>query len=381
VEEEARIVREIVANVASGATLYAEAKRLNDLAIPSPGRKYRGRPRQHGAAWCHSTVRGIVKQGAYAGVYVVKARGGPIERPVPAIVEPALRQQALARLGESKRYSGGKKGRVYVLRGLVTCANCGTAYIGEASGRYHHYYACRKKRDTSDKRTRELRCPKVRADWPENLVWTDIRSFLEDPGEALQRVREQLKGAEEAEDLEECHEALRKRLAAKQGEKGRYVKLYAQGLLDDGELEVQLADLKHQVENLKMLLASVEADLASREEDALDARSTEAWLLALRENLAEVEEDTEEASLARRELARLLVERISVAPGEDGRPTVEITYRFGPPGDLLAVADGVQNSEEFARAHGRGGSEGLLRGHPSMSSYEVAVEREPEVRG
>jgi len=39
------------------------------------------------------------------------------------------------------------------------------------------------------------------------------------------------------------------------------------------------------------------------------------------------------------------------------------------------------HSEEFARAHGRGGSEGLLRGHPSMSSYEVAVEREPEVRG
>jgi hypothetical protein len=25
-----------------------------------------------------------------------------------------------------------------------------------------------------------------------------------------------------------------------------------------------------------------------------------------------------------------------------------------------------------------GGSEGLLRGHPRMSSYEVAVEREPE---
>ena len=34
-------------------------------------------------------------------------------------------------------------------------------------------------------------------------------------------------------------------------------------------------------------------------------------------------------------------------------------------------------SEEFTKAHGRGGSEGLLRGHPKMSSYEVAVEREP----
>ena len=39
------------------------------------------------------------------------------------------------------------------------------------------------------------------------------------------------------------------------------------------------------------------------------------------------------------------------------------------------------HSDEFARVHGRGGSEGLLRGHPTMSSYEVAVEREPEARG
>jgi site-specific DNA recombinase len=83
VEEEARIVREIVANIAAGGTLYSEAKRLNDEGEPSPGRKYRGRPRKHGPSWCHSTVRGILTQGAYAGVHVVKTQGGPIERPVP----------------------------------------------------------------------------------------------------------------------------------------------------------------------------------------------------------------------------------------------------------------------------------------------------------
>ena len=35
-------------------------------------------------------------------------------------------------------------------------------------------------------------------------------------------------------------------------------------------------------------------------------------------------------------------------------------------------------SDEFARAHGRSGAEGLLRGHPKMTSYEVAGERRPE---
>lgn len=39
------------------------------------------------------------------------------------------------------------------------------------------------------------------------------------------------------------------------------------------------------------------------------------------------------------------------------------------------------HSEEFSRAHGRGGAGELLRGHPKMTSYEIAVERGPEVPG
>jgi hypothetical protein len=88
-----------------------------------------------------------------------------------------------------------------------------------------------------------------------------------------------------------------------------------------------------------------------------------------------VEEDTEEAFESRRELAKLLVEKIVMARDEEGRPKVEITYRFGPPAGNES-ANGSQNSEEFKRAHGRGGGGDLLRGHPRMSTYEVAVERE-----
>ena len=102
--------------------------------------------------------------------------------------------------------------------------------------------------------------------------------------------------------------------------------------------------------------------------------------MTLRKNLSEVEQDTEEAFESRRELAKLLVERITLSRDEGGRPKVEITYRFGP----LASnnnATGNQNSEEFKKAHGRSGSGDLLRGHPRMSAYEVAVEREPESPG
>jgi heme-degrading monooxygenase HmoA len=42
-----------------------------------------------------------------------------------------------------------------------------------------------------------------------------------------------------------------------------------------------------------------------------------------------------------------------------------------------AAFDSWVHSDEFKMAHGRGSGTELLRGHPQMSSYEVAVEREP----
>ena len=39
--------------------------------------------------------------------------------------------------------------------------------------------------------------------------------------------------------------------------------------------------------------------------------------------------------------------------------------------------DSWVHSEEFKKAHAQGGSGEFLRGHPRMSTYEVALEREP----
>ena len=60
VEDEARIVREIITNIAGESTLYSEAKRLNDEGEPSPWRKYRETRRKHGFSWGHSIVQGIL---------------------------------------------------------------------------------------------------------------------------------------------------------------------------------------------------------------------------------------------------------------------------------------------------------------------------------
>ena len=90
-----------------------------------------------------------------------------------------------------------------------------------------------------------------------------------------------------------------------------------------------------------------------------------------------MEQDTEEAFEGRRELAKLLVEKIVVGRDEEGRTKVDITYRFGQPEVAVGEnsADGVRISERFLRAHGRSGAGELLRRHPKMASNEVAVER------
>ena len=384
VEEEAVVIREIIANMAGGSTLYSEAKRLNDEGMPSPGAKYRGKPRKHGASWAHTSIRGIVGQGAYSGTHTVNAHHGPVERKVPAIVAPEVQRKALDRLRENKRYSGGKPGREYLLRSLVWCEECGTAYTGgfsKHSGRDKKYYKyrCRKRTTTTyHKHIRGLSCPSIKAEWLEGLIWRDVRGFLKNPGEILGRVREQLENEDEGKDLQERRASLEKRLKVKQKEKSRYVKLYAQGHMDEDELEVYLADLKNQIENLRLLIASVEADFAATQESEILARSTEAWMLTLGKNLEEVEAATDEAFERRRELVKLLVEKIVVGRDEEGQPRVDVTYRFGePPQVTESSVDGVRNTEEFGKAHGQGGSGGLLTGHPKMGSYEVAVERTP----
>ena len=120
-------------------------------------------------------------------------------------------------------------------------------------------------------------------------------------------------------------------LAAKHSEKDRYVRPYAQGHTSEQELETYLLDLNHQIDNLRLLIESAQADLSRSAEKELAAKDTEAWLLTVRNRIAEVEEDTDEAFKKRRELAKLLVERIDVGRDENGRPRARITYRFGPP--------------------------------------------------
>ena len=357
VPEEAEIVRGIIENVTEGSTLYAEAKRLNDLGLATPGWRYgNGKKRPGAKLWSVMTVSNIVRQSAYSGVHRVKTNGGKdvIEQPVPAVVKPGLQERAIAVLGENKRYPNRGNDRRYLLRSLVRCAACGGACTGHSSarrGKKYHYYACKAAKTYNFGAAPPHKASYVSAEWLEDLVWSDMRSFLKNPGEILERLREQHDAEDVAGEFEARRKELAKRLAAKQAEKDRYVRAYAQGHISEEELDAYLTELKKQVDNLRVLLASVETELSERQERTALTGSTQAWLLSLGRRLAEVEEDTPEGFEKRKQLVGLLVESISLGRSQqEGRAEVQITYRFGPP----SASDA--ESEDLSMPHFKNGN-------------------------
>jgi site-specific DNA recombinase len=304
VEEEAGVVREIFANIAGGSTPYGEAKRLNALGVPPPGWRYRSGKwcpgvdgkRKPAARWAPKAISSIVRQRAYSGVHEVRFKGDEeaIERHVPPILDQrGLQDRAIATLTENGRRRDRKGDRKYLLSGLVRCADCGYGCSGCATwskGKRYSYYTCISNK--VDRAAPPHGAPHVRAVWLEETVWADVRRFLENPGEVLERVKEQLSSEDEMAELEARRDDLGRRLAEKSAEKDRYVKLYARGSLSEEELDLYLTDLKNATDNLKLLLETADAELSERLERAETAEGVEAWLLALRERLAEIEEDT-----------------------------------------------------------------------------------------
>jgi Recombinase zinc beta ribbon domain len=132
----------------------------------------------------------------------------------------------------------------------VKCAHCGYGCSGHATwskGKRYSYYLCIAKWPEKTPKAPPHKPRYVKAEWLEKTVWDDVRFFLENPGEVLERLREQMGDDDEAKKLERRQGDLRKRLAGKQAEKDHYVRLYAQEHISEDELSVYLADLKNQI--------------------------------------------------------------------------------------------------------------------------------------
>lgn len=337
---EAEVIADLFRRIAEGSTTIAEARRFNMIGVPVT-RHYGGGKEvvvSKSGVWPVSRINYIIRSPTYKGIHVFNAKGGRIEREVPPLVTPEQWQLANDQITKNRTLSRREGTRKNLLRGLIRCGDCGYMYAGapshNAQGWSGYYYRCSSQIGMvhPDPATR-CKGKMVPAEFIENEVWQDCRTFILNPGEMLTEAQNQLRERlEQSAGLEAERARLERVLEDKDRERERVMTLFRRGLITLREVEDQLGTLSREAVELRALVDSLDAqaDLVR----AWESRVVDAAVILdqLRERLADIEgrDDWE----AKRQIVELLVDDVAVHTQRRGKTkqgTVTIRYTFGEP--------------------------------------------------
>ena len=219
-------------------TAWAIARRLSEMRVPTPDRrkldetKHKGRPARNANSqssrireahlWNEVTVNCILQNETYAGVWHYGKRigkngkggkrpvGEQITVNVPAIIDRSLWQAAQDRRAHNKRMSRRNCQHNYLLRGMVTCGECGGAVSGGSTkpdSLTYFYYRCTRRHfeGLEDKRCHQK---VIRTECLESVVWDYILGLWSNK----RRFEKALHNAQKAE--RDATQPIRERLAA-----------------------------------------------------------------------------------------------------------------------------------------------------------------------
>jgi site-specific DNA recombinase len=335
---EAEMVCGIFARLAAGeSTLNAECQRLTALGVPRRKRYGgpNGRSIEGGGRWGLSSLVSIVHNPVYKGEGVVKSVHGPVTRPAPALVDPGTWQRVQEALLRNRRLSKKNAKRQYLLRGLIRCAGCGQAYVGiDQEG--VRKYRCASGSGRADGK-RPSRCPGKTLDaaWLEGQVWAEVRRFVENPGEAMEDAKRQLRARmAEAGGAEAARKRLLAQLAGKDAERERVLGLFRRGRITSAEAERELDAIAGEAAELREMAEALRTQVALADAHEAYLANAAAMLSRAQGRLAEIEATGDLAAM--REQVELLVPRIIVETeivGADRRgrrkqATVRLTLAF-----------------------------------------------------
>ena len=178
--EGAAIVRQVFDRYVAGETQAEIVRSLNEQGLRT----------LHGKPFTHNSLRTMLKNEKYIGVYTykdeVRVDGG-----VPAIIDVETFQKAQAMLKVNKRAPAHKWAKAdYLLTEKLFCGYCGEMMVGisgtSGTGAKHHYYGCSGKREgllrKNTGNSSRGRCTKknVRKEWIEGLVLRETQLLLFD---------------------------------------------------------------------------------------------------------------------------------------------------------------------------------------------------------
>ena len=315
------------------ATVYRLARRLTDLGVPAP----RGGPR-----WNTASVRGILRNPAYAGralsnrTQVAPARGrksamlpaGPgvshaprppqdwIAVPVPPVVSEQTFAQVQAKLDANQQGAARNTRHEYLLRALISCGACRLGCTGRQTAAGYRYYLCRGRTDPL-RVAQGQRCTAryIPAGQLDELVWADLCALLTDPAQVTRALARAQGGAWLPQELQARQATIGQALGQLERQQQRLLDAYLAEVIALAELERKRQDLDRRRGTLLAQQRQLDAAARQKLELGAVADGIEAFCQTVRAGLATATFEQ------RRLLAELLIDRVVVTDGQ-----VEIRY-------------------------------------------------------
>ncbi len=331
------VIRMIFDLASKGHSTISIANHLNDLGIPSKY-KLHATTRKCSGYWYQSKVLNILHNTVYYGYRVhgklsESPKAEHIEQTVPAIVDKQLWNDAQAKLKLNFMQPTLVKQHEYLLRGLIKCGRCSSSYCGITTGvgkRSHGkpttYYACAGKTKARPKATAHLRChaTNVKADWLEDIVWTDCLQYIMSPGKVIV----DSKTVFDAETAQRELDAMTASMATLDKERQAAISLAIKGIISNDDLASQLADIDAKRQQL--------ADKIDDAKAVMDKQlSGDNGINTIYERLQQLKQQIEAGIdfRTKRAIIQELIETITITSKEsDNRDMpsidVDIKYRF-----------------------------------------------------
>jgi site-specific DNA recombinase len=345
---EAEVVRRIFRMAAvERKSCRCIADYMNDLGVPCAYERdsrllLRGKRRERTSGiWRAGRIRNLIVNTTYKGVHEYGKRSKTresqvIRREVPAIVCEDLWRKAQEALASNWLFGPRSARHTYLLRGLMKCQLCGLTFIGTCqtrpSGKLEFYYRCNGKHSA-----RQLfgpdgkRCASkdLNGQHLDSLIWTDVESFLRNPGEVSNVLNSKLSAQlPDSSSLAARCEEIQCLLGEKQAQRDLILTLYRRGRIDDACLETQLDDIQAEEEALKRQRREACEARDNAKDTAATLKNAADLLRQLRTRL-----DQGLSWGLKRQLVETLVGGIEInVVGESNsrEAVVTIKYRFNP---------------------------------------------------
>ena len=253
---QALVVKRLFSDFLTGTPIVRIANQLNQDGIPTLA----------GKQWYPITLHRMLRNETYTGrtfyrrteVTTVRRPGGSgrkrlvtirpesdwieVKNATPPIVDRDMFESVQHILDDpERRRLGNRKTYDYGLSGRVKCLRCGKAMVGQTLQKRYRYYRCRR----AFAGPKHDRCPTVyvRADGLENAVKAEAARILADPQIILNEIEIASGGATRSRD----ESRLRHELENLEKQRGRLLKLYQLGEIDEAYLQNETRSLRDKI--------------------------------------------------------------------------------------------------------------------------------------